>query len=317
METPRRRFLLATAFACVFACSISAASVADPLPSWNQGGTKQSIIEFVTKVTKKGSPEFVPPPERIATFDNDGTLWDEQPLYFQFFFALDRIKALAPQHPEWKDREPFASLLKGDVEGALAGGEKGIVEILAATHSGMTTEEFQQIVKDWIATARHPTMKRPFVKMVYQPMLELVAYLRGNGFKVFIVSGGGVEFMRPWTEQVYGIPPEQIVGSSGKLKFEMREGKPVLVKLPEISSTTTWASRSASSNISGVARSLHSATATAINKCSNGPAQARVRVSRSSCITTMPRASGRTIANPTWADSTRSGTKPWRRVGLS
>ncbi len=234
MRMPRRRFLLATVLACVFACSVSAAHAADPLPSWNQGKTRQSIIEFVTKVTKQGSPDFVPPPERIATFDNDGTLWAEQPMYFQFFFALDRVKALAPQHPEWKDKEPFASLLKGDVKAALAGGEKGLLEIVAVTHSGMTTEEFQQIVRDWMTTARHPVTKRPFTRMVYQPMLELVAYLRANGFKVFIVSGGGVEFMRPWTEQVYGIPPEQVVGSSGKLKLETRDGKPVLVKLAEL-----------------------------------------------------------------------------------
>jgi phosphoglycolate phosphatase-like HAD superfamily hydrolase len=181
-----------------------------------------------------GSPDFVPVPERIATFDNDGTLWCEQPLYAQLFFAIDRVKALAPQHPEWKTNEPFASLLKGDVKAALAGGEHGILEIVAATHAGMTTDEFNQTVKDWIATAKHPVTKRPYTEMVYQPMLELMAYLRANGFKTFIVSGGGIEFMRPWTEAVYGIPPEQVVGSSGKLQFEMRDGKPVIVKLPAI-----------------------------------------------------------------------------------
>jgi haloacid dehalogenase-like hydrolase len=206
----------------------------DPLPSWNDGPAKQAIIQFVEKVTTAGSPDFVPVPERIATFDNDGTLWCEQPMYFQFLFALDRVKALAPQHPEWKTKEPFASLLKGDVKGALADGEHAMLEIVMATHAGMTTEEFEKIVKDWIATAKHPILKRPYTECVYQPMLELLAYLRANGFKTFIVSGGGIEFMRPWTEAVYGIPPEQIVGSSGKLKYEMRDGQPVLVKLPEI-----------------------------------------------------------------------------------
>ena len=198
------------------------------------GKTKQSILTFVSKVTQKDSPDFVPPAERIATFDNDGCLWAEQPMYFQLLFALDRVKALAPQHPEWKSKEPFASLLKGDVKGALAGGEHAIFEIVMTTHAGMTTEEFEKIVKDWIATAKHPTTKRPYTEMVYQPMLELLGYLRANGFKTFIVSGGGIEFMRAWTEKVYGIPPEQVIGSTGKTGFEMRDGKPVLVKLPEI-----------------------------------------------------------------------------------
>jgi len=207
---------------------------ADPLPSWNDGKVKQSIVAFVEKVTKEGSSNFVPVAERIATFDNDGTLWAEQPMYFQLAFALDRVKALAPQHPEWKDKEPFASLLKGDVKGALAGGEPAIFQIVMATHAGMTTAEFEQIVKDWIATAKHPTKKRLYTEMVYQPMLELLTYLRANGFKTFIVSGGGIEFMRPWTEKVYGIPPEQVVGSSIKTKVELRDGKPVLVRLPEL-----------------------------------------------------------------------------------
>ncbi|HEX3857443.1 MAG TPA: HAD family hydrolase [Verrucomicrobiae bacterium] len=206
----------------------------DPLPSWNDGAAKKSITDFVVKVTTASSPDFVPMPERIATFDNDGTLWCEQPLYTQLFFALDRVKALAPQHPEWKTNEPFASLLKGDVKAALAGSEHGILEIVEATHAGMTTDEFNQTVKDWIATAKNPVLKRPYTECVYQPMLELMAYLRANGFKTFIVSGGGIEFMRPWTEQVYGVPPEQIIGSSGKLQYEMQDGKPVLVKLPEI-----------------------------------------------------------------------------------
>ncbi len=214
--------------------SLAIAQTADPLASWNDGKAKQSIIDFVAKVTKEGSRDFVPPEERIATFDNDGTLWGEQPMYVQLLFALDRVKVLAPQHPEWKDKEPFASLLKGDVKGALAGGEHAILEIGMATHAGMTTEEFEIIVKDWISTAKHPTTKRPYTAMIYQPMLELLAYLRANDFKTFIVSGGGIEFMRPWTEKVYGIPPEQVVGSSIKTRFEIQDGKPVLVRLPEL-----------------------------------------------------------------------------------
>lgn len=210
------------------------ARAADPLPSWNDSGSKKSIVAFVEKVTTEGSPDFVTPSERIATFDNDGTLWSEQPIYFQLAFALDRVKALAPAHPEWKEKEPFASLLKGDLKGALAGGEHAIIEIVMASHSGMTAEEFEKIAKDWINTAKHPKTGRLYKAMVYQPMLELLAYLRSNGFKTFIVSGGGIEFMRPWTETTYGIPPEQVVGSSIKTKFEVRDGKPVLVRLPEI-----------------------------------------------------------------------------------
>jgi phosphoglycolate phosphatase-like HAD superfamily hydrolase len=210
------------------------AALSDPLPSWNDTASKKSIVTFVDRVTKQGSPEFVPEAERIATFDNDGTLWAEQPMYFQLLFALDRVKLLAPQHPEWQTLEPFASLLKGDVKGALAGGEPALFQIVMATHTGMTSVEFDQIVRDWIATAKHPITGRLYTEMVYQPMLELVAYLRANGFKTFIVSGGGIDFMRPWTERVYGIPPEQVVGSSGKTKFEMRDTKPVLMRLPEV-----------------------------------------------------------------------------------
>jgi len=206
----------------------------DPLPSWNDGPAKISITAFVEKVTKEGSPDFVPVPERIATFDNDGTLWCEKPLPVQLFFTLDRVKALAPQHPQWKDQEPFASLLKDDLKGALAGGDRALLEIITATHAGMTNEEFEKIVTDWIATAKHPKYQQPFTACVYQPMLELLAYLRANGFKTYIVSGGGIEFMRPWTEKVYGIPPEQVVGSSIKTKFELQGGKPVLMRLPEL-----------------------------------------------------------------------------------
>ena len=229
-----RTLAIAVLAVCVVAAALSSAFAGDPLPSWNDGAAKKNIMEFVGKITKQGSPDFVPIPERIATFDNDGTLWSEQPMYFQLIFALDRVKAMAPQHPEWKGKEPFASLLKGDVKGALAGGEKSIAEIVMATHADMTTAEFEKIVKDWIATAKHPKTKKLFTEMVFQPMLELLAYLRANGFKTFIVSGGGIEFMRPWTEKVYGIPPEQVVGSSIKTKYEMRNGKPVLVRLPGI-----------------------------------------------------------------------------------
>ena len=234
MKPTRTQHLLAAALVCVLAMTTAIAHAADSLPSWNDGAAKKSVVEFVAKVTKEGGPDFVPPAERIAVFDNDGTLWAEQPMYFQLFFALDRVKALAPQHPEWKTKEPFASLLKGDVKGALAGGEPAIFQLVMATHAGMTTEEFEKIVTEWITTAKHPVTKRLYTEMIYQPMLEVLGYLRANGFKTFIVSGGGVEFMRPWTETVYGIPPAQVVGSSGKLKFEMRDGKPTLMKLPEL-----------------------------------------------------------------------------------
>ncbi len=225
---------LTAAFACVLASTAANVRAADPLPSWNDTAPKKAIVAFVENVTRPGSPQFVPVAERIAAFDNDGTLWAEQPMYFQLAFALDQVKAMAPKHPEWKDKEPFASLLKGDVKAALGGGEKAVMEIVAASHAGMTTEEFTRSVTEWITTAKHPKTGKLYTGMVYQPMLELLAYLRSNGFKTFIVSGGGIEFMRPWTEKVYGIPPEQVVGSSGKLKLEMRDGKPVLVKRPEI-----------------------------------------------------------------------------------
>jgi len=223
---------LVLAAVCLSASASFAAD--DPLSSWNDGAAKKAIVSFVDNVTKEGSPDFVPPAERIATFDNDGTLWSEHPMYAQLQFALDRVQALAPMHPEWKTKEPFASLLRGDLKAALAGGEPAIAKIVMATHAGMTTGEFEQIVLDWIATARHPKTGRPYTEMVYQPMVELLAYLRANGFKTFIVSGGGIEFMRPWTHKVYGIPPEQVVGSSVKTKFELRDGRPVLVRLPEL-----------------------------------------------------------------------------------
>ena len=226
--------ILGAALVSAMAFTATFARAQDPLPSWNDGKAKRSIINFVEKVTKEGSPDFVPVAERIATFDNDGTLWSEQPMPVQLYFALDRVKALAPQHPEWKTQEPFASILKGDVKAALAGGEHALLELIMATHAGMTTVEFEQIVKDWIATAKHPQTGKRFLDMTYQPMLEVLAYLRANGFKNYIVSGGGIEFMRPWAESVYGIPPEQVIGSSIKTKFELRDGKPVLVRLAEL-----------------------------------------------------------------------------------
>ena len=206
----------------------------DPLPSWNDTAPKKAILKFVADTTAPEAPSFVPPAERIATFDNDGTLWAEQPMYFQLAFALDRVKALAPQHPKWKTQEPYKSLLEGNVQGLLAQGDHAILEIMMAAHAGMTNEEFSQIVKDWLTTARHPRFHRPYTDLVYQPMLELLAYMRANGFKTFIVSGGGIEFMRPWTEKSYGIPPEQVVGSSIVTKYEFRNGKPVLMRLPKI-----------------------------------------------------------------------------------
>jgi len=213
----------------------SAGAQTDPLPSWKDGSSKQAILKFVADVTKEGAPGFVPVAERIAVFDNDGTLWSEQPLYFQLAFALERVKALAPQHPEWKTQEPFKTLLTGDVKGALGQGEKAILGIVAATHSGMTTDEFAKTVSEWAATAKHPRSGRLYTEMIYRPMLELLGYLRAQGFKTFIVSGGGIEFMRPWTEKVYGIPPEQVVGSSGETKFEMRPTGPVLIKEAKVS----------------------------------------------------------------------------------
>jgi hypothetical protein len=210
------------------------AQAADPLPSWNDGPAKQAIIAFVEEVTKEGGAGFVAPAERIATFDNDGTLWSEQPMYFQLLFAIDRVKALASQHPEWKTTQPFQAVLEGDMKALAAAGEKGLLELVMATHAGMTTEEFEKIVTDWVASAKHPIKKRAYTDLIYQPMLELLNYLRANEFKTYIVSGGGIEFMRPWVERVYGIPPEQVVGSSIKLKFQMEGDSPVLVRQAEV-----------------------------------------------------------------------------------
>ena len=209
-------------------------AISEPLTSWNETSSKQAIIQFVKNVTTENNPRFVPQAERIAVFDNDGTLWSEQPMYFQLAFALDRVKALAAQHPEWKNTQPFKAALEGDLETVMEGGEHALLELVMATHAGNTTEEFSQIVKRWISTAKHPRTGRLYTEMVYQPMLELLDYLRANGFKTYIVSGGGIEFMRPWSEQVYGIPPEQVIGSSIKTGFEIRDGAAVLVRQPEV-----------------------------------------------------------------------------------
>lgn len=229
-----RRVLLWLLPAALLAFGAPVLAQSDPLPSWNDGPAKAAIVAFVEKVTRTGSPDFVPVAERIATFDNDGTLWCEQPAPVQLYFALDRVKALAPQHPDWETQEPFASLLKGDLAAAVAGGDRAILDLFMATHTGMTAVEFEQIVKDWIATARHPNTGRLFTDMTYKPMVELLGYLQANGFKNYIVSGGGIEFMRPWAERIYGTPPEQVVGSSVRTKFEMRGTQPVLVRLPEL-----------------------------------------------------------------------------------
>jgi phosphoserine phosphatase len=215
------------------AWAASARAQSDPLPSWNDGAAKQAIIEFVQATTTRGSPEFVLPAERIATFDNDGTLWPSHPMYTQLAFALDRIKALAPQHPEWKGKQPFKAVLDNDLKALAAAGEKGLVELIMASHAGMSTAEFETIVTDWFEKARHPRFKKRYTELAYQPMLELLAFLRANGFKTFIVSGGGIEFMRPMTEKVYGVPPEQVIGSSIETKYEMKDGKPVLMRLPK------------------------------------------------------------------------------------
>ena len=207
----------------------------DPvLPSWNDGAARTAILAFVDRVTRKGGPGFVPPPARIAVFDNDGTLWSEQPMYVQLAFAIDRVKALALSHPEWAARQPFKAAIEGDMTALAASGEQGLLELVMASHAGNTTEEFEDVVAGWIATARHPKTGRAYTEMVYQPMLELLAYLRANGFKTFIVSGGGVEFMRPWVERVYGIPPEQVIGSGIRTTYEVRNNVPVLLRLSEL-----------------------------------------------------------------------------------
>ena len=231
-----RRTLLVALVALIAAAAAPFAALAqnDPLPSWNDGPAKKAIIDFVMKVTREGGPDFVSVPQRIAVFDNDGTLWSEQPTYVQLAFVVDRIKAMANRHPEWKDKQPYKAVLENDIEALAKSGEKGLLELVMATHAGISAEEFTKIATDWIKTAKHPKSGKLYTEMIYQPMLELLAYLRANGFKTFIVSGGGIEFMRPWTEATYGIPPEQVVGSSVKTKYEVKDGMPTLTRLPEV-----------------------------------------------------------------------------------
>jgi phosphoglycolate phosphatase-like HAD superfamily hydrolase len=222
------------ALALVFAAATAALAVDDPLPSWNDGAAKASVIAFVDKVTTDGSPDFVPVEARIATFDNDGTLWSEQPMYFQIAFAVDRLKVLAAADPAIAENATVKAVLSGDRAKLAAVGEKGLLEIVAMTHAGMSVDDFTSIVRAWLASARHPRFDRPYTDLVYQPMLELLAYLRENGFKTFIVSGGGIDFMRPWAPAAYGIPPEQIIGSAGKTKWQLVGDRPSIMKLPEV-----------------------------------------------------------------------------------
>lgn len=228
----RSRFALMGGY--LFALLMFPAWAFADLPSWNEGPTKSAIIDFIARVTREGGPDYVPPAERIAVFDNDGTLWSEQPMYVQLAFGLDRIKAQSAQHPEWKTTQPFKAALEGDAKTLAQGGAKSLAELIMASHAGMTSDEFDTIVRDWLRTARHPRYNRPYTELVYQPMLELLAYLRLHGFKTYIVSGGGIDFMRPWAERVYGIPPEQVIGSRIKVSYEVRNGKPVILRLPEI-----------------------------------------------------------------------------------
>lgn len=230
-RTHQKIFLV---LAVLLACSTATFAESDPLPSWNASKSKQNIINFVSQVTNNNNASYVPPAERIAVFDNDGTLWAEQPMYFQLAFVVDRVKAMASDHPEWAIQEPFSFILKGDIKAALAGGNHALLELAMATHANNTTEEFTQIVKDWTASAKHPKTNKPYTDMIYQPMLELLEYLRANGFKTYITSGGGIEFMRTFSEEVYGIPPEQVIGSSIKTKFKLLNGKPVLIRLPKM-----------------------------------------------------------------------------------
>lgn len=227
------RYFLKLTSLTVLACTSLSAAI-QQLPSWSQSSTKAEIMKFVERVSTEGSPDYVPPAERIAVFDNDGTLWAEQPMYFQLAYVVDRIQALAPEHPEWQNQEPYASIIKGDVEHALADGHQKIIDLVLASHAGVTSEEFNESVANWLADARHPKTGRPYTEMVYQPMLELLEHLETHEFKTFIVSGGGIDFMRVFVEETYGIPPERTIGSSIKAKYEVRDGKPMIVKLPEL-----------------------------------------------------------------------------------
>ena len=229
-----RQLLLCLITVVLASVAAPAHAQSDPLPSWNDGPAKARILAFVQAVTEPGGKSYVAPADRIAVFDNDGTLWSEQPAYFQLMFAIDRVKALAPRHPEWKTQQPFKAVLEGDMKALAASGEKGLLQLIMATHAGMTSDEFDATVRQWLATARHPTLKRPYTELVFQPMLELLAYLRAAGFRTYIVSGGGIEFLRVFAQERYGIPPEQVIGSSIKTKYELRDGKPVIVRLAEI-----------------------------------------------------------------------------------
>jgi phosphoserine phosphatase len=226
--------ILPVLFLLLSALVLSPASAADPLPSWNDGAAKTAITEFVAAVTDPEHADYVAPSERIAVFDNDGALWVEQPMYTQLAFVLERLKAMAPQHPEWQEKQPFKAALEGDMDSVGDAGMEGLMQLLMATHAGMSTDEFAAVATDWLATARHPRFERPYTELVYQPTLELLDYLRANGFKTFIVSGGGIAFMRPWTERVYGIPPEQVVGSQIALEYSTDLGTPVIMRKPEI-----------------------------------------------------------------------------------
>ena len=230
----RKNLLSLVSVACFIAAALAVSRTEDALPSWNDGDARDALVGFVQRVTKTGGPDFVPPAERIAVFDNDGTLWAEQPLYFQALYIFDRVAELAPEHPEWKTTEPFASILKGDTQAALAGGEKALLELMSATHSGISTEEFADSVHRWLEKARHPKTGKRYDEMIYQPMLEVLEYLRANGFKTFIVSGGGIDFMRVFAEEVYGVPPEQVFGSSIAAEYELIDGVPTIVKLPKV-----------------------------------------------------------------------------------
>ncbi len=317
-----RRIVLAPFFAVGIVASLCTIALAqtDPLPSWNDGTVKKSIADFVVRVTTQGGPDFVPAPERIATFDNDGTLWTEQPYYFQLAFALDRIKAMAPQHPEWKNKQPFKALLDDDKQALAAAGKDGLLQIVAATHAGMTIEEFSKAVIDWTETARHPRFNRRYTELVYQPMLELLVYLRANDFKTFIVSGGGIEFMRPWTERVYGIPPEQVVGSSGMVKYRIgANGRPELLKLAEIEFVDDGPGKPV-----GINRFIGTAADLRIRKFRRRSCDVamdhgggRGCVSPVSYTIPMPSANTPTTGNRRSASWTRRWTRPQQRVGPS
>ena len=229
-----RHTFLFVAFCCIAICGFAAEATTDPLPSWNEGATKKAILDFVAKTTDKNADGFIPVDQRIATFDNDGTLWCEQPMYVQAAFIIDRVRALSPNHPEWKTQEPFKSVLAGNLQEPIEKGQNAIAQLVMVTHANMTVQEFEKAVTDWLATARHPRFKRPYTECVYQPMLELLAYLRANEFKTFIVSGGGIEFMRPWTQKSYGVPPQQVVGSSIRTRFEIKDDVPSIFRLPEL-----------------------------------------------------------------------------------